>query len=368
MSVTSLTQIVRASLARARDVALRSETAAPAQASTDAPVGAAAPARAVIAEATTPRGEQLRAAVAQRGGVTATIVAALGGNRYVVDVDGEETPLVLEGASISDDRPLLPGAQVRLVARPDRAETPTPQNGTAPRTDPEEPRLSTMARLIASATRDDRNLAGGPARSALDPARLAAAAAPIAPEPIHTLHTAETLRQVVDRSGLFYESHLAEWVSGDRTLDSLRHEPQAKLASAAHDPSRPEGLRDALPILTREAASLVREQIQALQAQQVAWQGTVWGDQRGQIEIGRDPSHAGEAGTQTWRARLALDLPALGRVEVRLTLHGADLGIQIQSADTASHVRIDSAAPVLHARLEGQGLRPRVSATEQRSR
>jgi len=43
------------------------------------------------------------------------------------------------------------------------------------------------------------------------------------------------LARLVDRSGLFYESHLAQWVSGARTLESVRAEPQAALGRQPQD-------------------------------------------------------------------------------------------------------------------------------------
>jgi hypothetical protein len=42
---------------------------------------------------------------------------------------------------------------------------------------------------------------------------------------------AGALAQAVSDSGLFYESHLAQWLSGQRTVDSLAAEPQTRLAA-----------------------------------------------------------------------------------------------------------------------------------------
>ncbi|KAI3590818.1 hypothetical protein D9X30_4303 [Cupriavidus sp. U2] len=44
---------------------------------------------------------------------------------------------------------------------------------------------------------------------------------------------ATKLAGVVDQSGMFYEAHLAEWVSGARPLKDIAREPQAMLACAA---------------------------------------------------------------------------------------------------------------------------------------
>jgi hypothetical protein len=52
-----------------------------------------------------------------------------------------------------------------------------------------------------------------------------AANQPAPPLPAEVL--AETLANVVDESGLFYESHLAQWATGQRPIESLADEPQA---------------------------------------------------------------------------------------------------------------------------------------------
>lgn len=55
------------------------------------------------------------------------------------------------------------------------------------------------------------------------------------------------LAGLVDHSGLFYESHLAAWVNGARTLAELKKDPQASLGTQAQDspedtPGRPVAL------------------------------------------------------------------------------------------------------------------------------
>ncbi|WP_175976631.1 flagellar hook-length control protein FliK [Burkholderia sp. BCC1047] len=51
-----------------------------------------------------------------------------------------------------------------------------------------------------------------------------------APPPVAALRAA--LAQAVSESGLFYESHLAQWLAGQRPLAALMREPQARLATA----------------------------------------------------------------------------------------------------------------------------------------
>lgn len=51
--------------------------------------------------------------------------------------------------------------------------------------------------------------------------------------PVKTLDFAQALRGALTQSGLFYESHQAQWVTGQRPLTDLLHEPQGRLSPAA---------------------------------------------------------------------------------------------------------------------------------------
>ncbi|AOJ70359.1 MULTISPECIES: flagellar hook-length control protein FliK [Burkholderia] len=78
--------------------------------------------------------------------------------------------------------------------------------------------------------------AGNPGPSAAAPGAQAAQAAQAAAQassgasPAAALSAA--LAQAVAESGLFYESHLAQWLAGQRTTAELAREPQARLATA----------------------------------------------------------------------------------------------------------------------------------------
>jgi len=63
-------------------------------------------------------------------------------------------------------------------------------------------------------------------------------AAPADGEGTATLSNA--LAKLVDQSGLFYESHLAQWVSGQRPLASLLQEPQAALRAPTQGNPQPQ--------------------------------------------------------------------------------------------------------------------------------
>ena len=55
-----------------------------------------------------------------------------------------------------------------------------------------------------------------------------------------TQDLASALARFVDQSGLFYESHLTQWVMGQRPLSTLLQEPQAALRNPAQAPAQPQ--------------------------------------------------------------------------------------------------------------------------------
>ena len=57
-------------------------------------------------------------------------------------------------------------------------------------------------------------------------------------------------------------------------------------------------------------------------------------------------------------ARLRLELPRLGAVEVRLRLAGESIAATVESAGAASSAELDQALPEFAAALTARGLRP----------
>ncbi|MPV71776.1 flagellar hook-length control protein FliK, partial [Burkholderia sp. BE17] len=68
------------------------------------------------------------------------------------------------------------------------------------------------------------------AASSTSASSTSAARETTAPPPVAALRAA--LAQAVSESGLFYESHLAQWLAGQRPLAALMREPQARLTAA----------------------------------------------------------------------------------------------------------------------------------------
>ncbi|OYW32140.1 MAG: flagellar hook-length control protein FliK [Methyloversatilis sp. 12-65-5] len=238
-------------------------------------------------------------------------------------------------------------------------------------------------------------------RPAPPPARLSAGQALIDPAMLRasanvtdaaaTPLIAGRLASAIGQSGLFYESHQAQWVSGERTIESTELEPQrtfdpqaratpaaaprtetATLArpgaefaqiDEAPAPERADGARtdSATPA---ELRPLVHNQLLGLAQHSLAWEGLAWPGQMVKIEIddpradGRTDEAAAEADADApWTSRLRLVLPGLGEIETSLTLwrdHGIALNF---SSDPEARLRMGSALLELQQRLNDAGLR-----------
>lgn len=174
---------------------------------------------------------------------------------------------------------------------------------------------------------------------------------------------AQALSKSLSQSGLFYESHQLQWISGERPLAMLKQEPQAVLTapppqSAEPKPTEPEHphmqlvLIDdpvvpetpAIPVETMkgpinsQTLPLVQQQLGVLDSRQVVWQGQVWPGQDMRWEVEEDANYRGADGEPSagWKTRLSLKLPRLGGVTAHLALNPQGVRIEFDVANNSS--------------------------------
>ncbi|WP_144641525.1 flagellar hook-length control protein FliK [Bordetella genomosp. 13] len=206
------------------------------------------------------------------------------------------------------------------------------------------------------------------------PAAQAAAAAPSGNSPPPAA-LAQALRAALQQSGLFYESHLTQMVYGQRTPEQLSGEPQAAMrmppgqadaAASAARQSMADALapRDSTPSpsptssatvslssgphaspaqalasIHPDATVLVRQQLDVLANQAVAWQGEPWPGTEMEWEVERDRTAGGtEVEEGHWATRIKLDLPRLGLVEARLNIAGNQLVMHVVAPRSAAEL------------------------------
>jgi hypothetical protein len=338
--------------------------------------------------------------------LTATIVSRLAGGLFLADIQGQRIQLALPANVVSGDT-----VSLRVLrAEPDYVFELLPRAGTSPGVEhrpstalsqgaqiiqlaladaraPLPASLSTAAPLLASAP-EAGAVALPPGSSALRPGATATLSAASAVQGAPTggftpaQQLAAALRDTIVNSGLFYESHLSDWVHGQRSLAELRREPQGEwnptrsATGGAPNPASPrqdsgeralavapdartDPARTLAAGVPEQARPILRQQLETLETRQFAWQGPVWPGQQVTLTIAEDPaSHADGQGSASWRTTLDLSLPQLGAIHADLAAAGETLTISIAAPDSGTARILRSGLPALDERLRSAGLRP----------
>ncbi len=187
--------------------------------------------------------------------------------------------------------------------------------------------------------------------------------APLLPQPAaDSAALGLALRTALVRSGLFYESHLANWAIGQDSLDGLMREPQNRLAAEATQ------LAVASPDSTQKSANplhtLLTQQLQVLESPQFVWRGELWPGQTLEWQLRRDtdapddaPARAAApAAAAAWESHLKFSLPTLGTVNVHIRLDARQsfsIRVVPEAAATLPVLQADQAG--LTGRLEAAG-------------
>lgn len=314
------------------------------------PVAAALP----IAALGDPSQESLRRLTSLETGKAfqAQVLSRLGNGEFVVGIADTAARMALpDGARVGDRLSLT------LVAREPRPlfmlERPAAQEAAV---------FSPAARLISGLLQNSP--ATHPALPGTAP--LAPSADALQPAPLQA-----ALKDSLAFSGLFYESHVAEWANGARPMAQLLREPQMQAAqvkapdaaselrsypaAAAGDSAVPRPVAG----MDLDAGRLIMQQLDTLEHRSVAWQGELFPGQPLQWEVreeGGDASHGAAPAERAWQSVLRFELPALGKVAATLHLHGGHLQLAVQTASDSSAAALRRQGGALADALQAAGL------------
>jgi Flagellar hook-length control protein FliK len=237
--------------------------------------------------------------------------------------------------------------------------------------------LSATARLLSSLTQQPLEKSFvRPASSA--PLWTGATQFPDTGELAGKLHSA------LSQSGLFYESHQAQWLAGTRNTAQLLQEPQnlpvqqvktafapgelpprtntpqthttVTLNSATATPGTGQE-RVSIPGIPDHLQPLIQQQLNALETRQVQWQGQVWPNQEMEWQIREESSRSpsGEEGRQ-WATQIHLNLPNLGEVTATLRFGDSGLSVTLDADKSATRSKLGTASSVLVSTLSERGI------------
>lgn len=284
----------------------------------------------------------------------AQVLSRLPDGDFVVGIAGTVARMALpQGAGVGDQLSLtLIGKEPRPVFLLPQGEQPAAAT------------LSPAARLIDSLMRTERGDA-------------IAARTPLLATPSAAQHDApalaDAMRTAIEHSGLFYESHVAQWAAGQRPMEALLREPQMAAANARIDaaamPALPVALdavkADAVPTAAApDAATLAAMQLDTLDARRVAWQGELFPGQPLRWDIAaederdarREGAPADGAEGRAWHSAIRIALPGLGAVEAKLSLRANRLQLHVDAADADAAAQMKTQSPALTLALEAAGI------------
>ncbi len=297
--------------------------------------------------------------------VSAKVEQQLQNGNFKVSIKGQQLQMDLpQGTKPGDSVNLvLVSREPRLTFKLD-----LPANSTQPQAE-----LSQAGRLVSRLVPD-----------ASKPNAPLTGTKPVLPSPPQEPgQLAQALQNTLAKSGLFYESHQAQWVMGEHPLEQLMQEPQnagaaipqsrqsqpqeqtnpaipTQLAAAKSDiQASPGPAADAQIKVSESTLPIVRQQINTLETQSFSWTGQVWPGQTMDWQVQEEEDQGkrqdGEA-PRTWASRLRLSLPSLGEINanLRLTPSGVQISLQVANADTENSMKKQGGT--LQKSLEANGI------------
>ena len=275
-----------------------------------------------------------------------------------------------------------------VIASPDEGGKPAAATTSAT--------LSRTGQLISTLFSEARDAKGGPLTTALN------ANQPISATPVSAQDLLPQLKQAITQSGMFYESHQAEWVEGRFPKAALLQEPQGKLSSpaafvatdemaadaapqpkpalSAGEPAAAPARADATPIsdggktsapqaptqtqapgqlVAPQAQALVQQQLDALATQNFSWQGQIWPGQEMRWEIDEDAAQRGAQDDSTapqWTTRLKLTLPNLGEVNAQIRLQGNEITLAMTAGNEETRALMRASGVALRSQFNEAGI------------
>jgi len=183
---------------------------------------------------------------------------------------------------------------------------------------------------------------------------------------INSTELTSLLQKAISQSGLFYESHQAQWINGEKTLQSLHQEPQNKMNStvmAAMDQSVARAVAASSNTMdvavNNQINTLVTQQLSILETGQVVWRGEIWHNQPMEWEIYEQPEdHKQNEHKQTvqWHTRLHLTMPNLGEITARIAFGPHGLTIKLDAIDRRTVDLLKNNQQPLASQIQAAGL------------
>lgn len=220
-------------------------------------------------------------------------------------------------------------------------------SNTLPDNETDNASISTTGRFLGALMQDVLKQAPANAQNPSVTQSLGSSTPILASAPTNSTNLPSLLQKAIVQSGLFYESHQAQWIHGENTIENLQQEPQGKLMLVTADLPPPKSaaavpLTPEMPIHA-QTIPLVQQQLATLETGHLLWRGEAWPGQSMEWDIyeGSQENATRENDSDQaaqWRTRLRLTMPELGDITTTIALNATGINIQLNAArlETAS--------------------------------
>jgi len=170
---------------------------------------------------------------------------------------------------------------------------------------------------------------------------------------------AAALRDSVNLSGAFYESHVAEWAEGKRPMTELLKEPQAQLSQQTH--TGVSSLLNTTDPANTQLGQLINLQLNTLEQQRIIWHGEVWPGQQMEWEINRDSSDQQQQSARedefapSWHSVVRFNFEHLGSVSASIRLIGQQIHMQVRTDNDVTAAALRANGSMLSDAMEAAG-------------
>ncbi|MBX3616140.1 MAG: flagellar hook-length control protein FliK [Nitrosomonas sp.] len=162
--------------------------------------------------------------------------------------------------------------------------------------------------------------------------------------PINRTELPGLLQKTITQSGLFYESHQAQWINGEKKLENLQQEPQGKLMVLSMDPSSTRtsattASSSDMPV-HNQIIPLVQHQLNTLETGHLLWRGEIWQGQLMEWEIdeqSQNDEHTDEyENIEQWRTKIKLTMPQLGEIVATIGFNSQGVKIDLHASEPST--------------------------------
>jgi len=158
----------------------------------------------------------------------------------------------------------------------------------------------------------------------------------LANSPTNSMELPILLQKAISQSGLFYESHQAQWINGKNTLEKLKQEPQGRILANPAATTINTLADSGMPAHT-QSLPLVQQQLTTLETGHVLWRGELWNGQPLEWEIHEEtPENDRTSETTQWKTQLRLTLPQLGSITATIILSAQGIRVKLDAAIAAT--------------------------------